>query len=98
MDDLIVWVIIVGFYAPLHYLLPVLVLFITGDEDDATRRRLIRRAIADASVSMIVAFAAVIILVQFGYLLPGMFVLFVSMLYPLIGVWRRRRTGSRRPD
>jgi hypothetical protein len=35
VDDWIVWLIIIGFYAPLHYLMPALVLFITGNESES---------------------------------------------------------------
>jgi hypothetical protein len=91
MDDWIAWIIIVGFYAPLHYLMPALVLFITGTEDEATRRRLIRRALIDSTVSMVVAFIIVLTLVDAGHVSPAMAVLFLSMLYPFLGIWRRRR-------
>jgi hypothetical protein len=91
MDDWIAWIIIVGFYAPLHYLMPALVLFITGTEDEATRRRLIRRALIDSTVSMVAAFVIVVTLVNAGLMLPAMTVLLLSMLYPFVGIWRRRR-------
>ncbi|MDJ0741019.1 MAG: hypothetical protein QNJ91_14990, partial [Gammaproteobacteria bacterium] len=42
MDDVIVWLIIAAFYAPLHFLLPALLLFVTGRESEATRRRIER--------------------------------------------------------
>lgn len=91
MDDIVVWIIIAAFYAPLHYLLPVLVLFITGGEPEAVRRRLIRRALADSTVSMVFAFAVVIFLVSQGRMSLAMLILLVSMLYPFIGIWRHRR-------
>jgi len=91
MDDWIAWLIIIGFYAPLHYLMPALVLFITGTEAEATRRRLIRRAVIDSTVSMVAAFVVVVTLVNAGLVFPAMAVLFLSMLYPFVGIWRRRR-------
>ena len=91
MDDVVVWIIIAGFYAPLHYLLPVLVLFITGTESDEVRRQLIRRALIDSSVSMVTAFAIVIYLVQRGWVSGAMLVLLLTMLYPFVGIWRRRK-------
>jgi len=91
MDNLIVWLIIVAFYAPLHYLLPVLVLFITGSEPDEIRRDLIRRALRDSTLSMIGAFTIVIYLVERGVMSVAMLILLVSMLYPFIGIWRHRR-------
>ncbi len=40
LDDITAWIIIIGFYAPLHFMLPVLFLFITGTESEALRRTL----------------------------------------------------------
>lgn len=91
MDDIVVWIIIAGFYAPLHFLIPVLVLFITGLEKDAVRRQLIRRAVLDSALSMALAFAVVIVLVRQGAISVAMLVLLLSMLYPFIGIWRHRR-------
>ena len=91
MDTLIVWLIIIGFYAPLHYLIPVLVLFITGRESDEVRKGLIRRALIDSTLSMVAAFAIVIYLVQQEIMSVAMFILLLSMLYPFIGIWRHRR-------
>jgi hypothetical protein len=94
VDDWIVWLIILGFYAPLHYLMPALVLFITGREDEATRRRLIRRGLVDSTVSMVAAFVVVLLMVRSDLLFPAMFVLLLSMLYPFLGIWRRRAALS----
>lgn len=98
MSDWIVWLIIIGFYAPLHYLMPALVLFITGSEPDDVRRRLIRRAVIDSTVSMVVAFLVVVIMVDAGLMFPAMAILFLSMLYPFVGIWRRRGTLSPSAD
>lgn len=91
MDDIVVWIIIAGFYAPLHFLIPVLVLFTTGRESDAVRRRLIRRAVIDSTLSMIAAFTAAIALIGQGWISIAMLTLLLSMLYPFIGIWRHRR-------
>ncbi|MGF1547614.1 MAG: hypothetical protein ACFCUG_09820 [Thiotrichales bacterium] len=91
MNDVVVWVIIIAFYAPLHYLLPVGFLFVTGSEDDGTRRRLIKSTLIDSTVSMVVAFAVVIALVTGGYLVGAMAVLLVSIFSPFIRIWRHRR-------
>lgn len=94
MNDVIAWIIIAAFYAPLHFLLPVLVLFITGQEAQDTRRRLIRNALIDSGVSMAVAFAVVIMLAHSGRMLPAMLILLVSMGFPFIRIWRHRREIS----
>jgi len=91
MDDFIAWVIIAAFYAPLHYLLPVLVLFITGREPEAVRRRLIRGAVLDSTLSMLAAFAVVIALVRYGWMSAAMSVLLLSMGAPFVRIWRHRR-------
>ena len=91
MDNLVVWLIIIAFYAPLHYLLPMLLLFITGTESETVRKRLIRRALIDSTLSMIMAFIIVIHLVEQGMMSLAMLVLLLSMGYPFVGIWRHRR-------
>lgn len=91
MDDPITWIIIIGFYAPLHYLLPLLVLFLTGSEPPPVRRRMMRSVLIYSSLSLVLAFAVVIALAQQGRILPAMLLLMLSMAVPFIGLWRRRR-------
>ncbi len=91
MDDFIVWIIIIGFYAPLHFLLPVLILFITGNEPEDVRRQLIRGVLVDSAVSMVMAFAIVIYLAQQEEMSVAMSILLVSMLFPFVRIWRHRR-------
>lgn len=91
MDDVIVWIIIAAFYAPLHFLLPVLVLFITGSESEPVRRRLIRGALVDSAISMALAFLVVILLVQQGWMTAAMLILLLSMSVPFVRIWRHRR-------
>ncbi|MCG6965944.1 MAG: hypothetical protein LJE59_05500 [Chromatiaceae bacterium] len=91
MDDVIVWTIIIAFYAPLHYLLPVLVLFITGSETEAVRRQLIRRALIDSTLSMVAAFAVVIYLAQHDRISIAMLLLMLSIGVPFVRIWRHRR-------
>lgn len=91
MDDIVVWIIIAGFYAPLHYLLPVLILFITGNEPEALRRRMIKRALLDSSLSMVLAFGLVIVLVNQGWMSLAMLILLLSMGAPFFRIWRHRR-------
>lgn len=94
MDDIVVWIIIMAFYAPLHFLLPVLFLFVTGKESDAIRRQMIRKCLLDAAWSMAFAFVIVIALATQGFLSVAMLVLLVSMTMPFIRIWRTR--GQRR--
>lgn len=91
MDDVIVWIIIAGFYAPLHYLLPVLILFITGRESEDIRKRLIRNSLIDSTLSMAIAFGIVITLTTQGQMSIAMAILLLSMGYPFIRIWHHRR-------
>jgi hypothetical protein len=91
MDNLVTWLIIIAFYAPLHFLLPVLFLFITGTESEEVRKGLMRRALLDSTLSMVGAFAIVIYLVGQEMMSAAMLILLLSMLYPFIRIWRHRR-------
>ena len=93
---LVAWIIIAGFYAPLHFLLPVLVLFITGTEAEPVRRTLIRRALLDSAVSLLVAFAIAIFLVRQGYMLSAMMVLLLAMGVFYIFLFRGQRKDRQR--
>jgi len=94
MGDTIVWIIIIAFYAPLHYLLPVLILFITGNEPEDVRKRLIRGAVIDSTGSMVIAFAVVIALVNSGQMFLAMLILLASMFYPFVRILLHRREIS----
>lgn len=91
MNDIVVWIIIAAFYAPLHYLAPVLFLFITGQEDETTRRRLIRNALIDSTLSMVLVFGLVILLVKTGNIFIAMMTLLVSMAVPFFRIWQHRK-------
>ena len=91
MDDPVIWIIIIAFYAPLHFMLPVLFLFIVGDETEVVRKQLIRSAVIDAALSMVVAFALAILLVSHSQIALAMVVLVLFMLAPFIRILRNRR-------
>jgi len=91
MDDFIVWIIIIGFYAPLHFLLPVMILFITGNEPEDVRKQLIRGVLVDSATSMVMAFSIVIYMAKQEEMSVAMLILLVSMLFPFIRIWRHRR-------
>jgi len=75
----------------MHFMLPVLFLFIVGDETEAVRKLLIRRALIDAALSMVVAFALAIMLVNNRQIALAMVVLILFMLAPFILILRNRR-------
>jgi len=91
VEDPVIWIIIAAFYAPLHFMLPVLFLFIVGDETEAVRMQLIRRALIDAALSMVVAFAIAIMLVNYSQIALAMVVLVLFMFVPFIRILRNRR-------
>ncbi|KHF25143.1 hypothetical protein [Solemya velum gill symbiont] len=91
MNDIITWIIIAAFYAPLHYLLPVLFLFITGEEAESVRKQLIHAAILDSTLSMVIAFAVVILLFNKEMISIAMLILLLSMFYPFVRIIRQRK-------
>lgn len=93
MDAAVVWLIIALFYAPLHYLLPMLVVVMTGSEEgEARKRRLVATAI-DCTLSMLIAFVLVIWLAG-DWLQIAMFVLLLSMAAPYVRIWLHHRAAA----
>jgi hypothetical protein len=93
MDAVVVWLIIALFYAPLHYLLPMLVVVMTGSEEgEARKRRLVATAI-DCTLSMLIAFVVVIWLAG-DQLQIAMLVLLLSMATPYLRIWLHHRAAA----
>jgi hypothetical protein len=93
MDAAVVWLIIALFYAPLHYLLPMLVVVMTGSEEgEARKRRLVATAI-DCTLSMLIAFVVVIWLAG-DQLQIAMLVLLLSMATPYLRIWLHHRAAA----
>ena len=90
MNDPIIWIIIIAFYAPLHFMLPVLFLFIVGNESETVRKQLIRKALIDAALSMVVAFIIAIMFVNYDQIALAMVVLIIFMLIPFIRILKNR--------
>ncbi|NNJ93044.1 MAG: hypothetical protein HKP55_15315 [Gammaproteobacteria bacterium] len=85
MDNTIVWIIIAGFYAPLHYMPPVLlVLFKTSEEN---RKPELKGALVDCTISMVLAFVLVY-LVGLENMLLAMMILLAALFLPYIRVIR----------
>lgn len=96
LDDLIIWIVIIVFYAPLHFMLPVLFLFIVGEESGIVRKQLIRHALVDAAVSMVVAIGIAIYLVSINQIELAMVMLILFMLVPFVRILKDRRRFSDR--
>lgn len=92
MSDPIVWIIMLGFYAPMHFMLPMLILFVTGNETPDQRKQLIRQAAIDAGLSMAVAFVLAATLVYLDQFMIAMAVLFVAMFVPLLRIFIHRKS------
>ena len=98
MTDVTVWIIIIAFYAPLHYLGPTLVAFITGTEEQAERKSLIIAVLIDCTLSLAIGFSIVIWLIA-DHLQGAMLVMFLSLLPPYAHIWiYRSRRGSQSQD
>lgn len=95
MDTWVVWLIIALFYAPLHYLLPLLVVAMTGTEEGAERKRRLVATAIDCTLSMAIAFAVVLLLAA-ERLQLAMFVLLVSMATPYLRIWLHSRRAAAR--
>jgi O-antigen/teichoic acid export membrane protein len=92
MPDAVTWAIMVAFYAPFHYLGPLLVAFLTGSEQGAERTRLLRALALECTLSMVLAFVIAVLAAPHG-LLAAMLVLGAAMLSPYAYLalrrWRR---------
>ena len=87
MHDPVVWLIIAAFYAPLHFLLPVLFIVITADSRH--RQLLLRHAIIDSALSMLAVFVLAIWLIP-EYLMSAMLVMAIGMATPFIRIMLQR--------
>lgn len=93
MDTVVFWVIIALFYAPLHYLIPIVIVFFQNVEDPVLRKRRMIATAIDCTLSMSIAFALVIWL-SGDRLQTAMFVLMISMSLPYFRIWLHRRNNG----
>jgi len=90
LADPVAWLIALAFYGPLHYLGPLAVAFLTGNESVAARRRMSRLLVIDCTVSMAAAFGLAVWL--FADRLPiAMSILLASMAVPYLHILLSRR-------
>ena len=95
MEDTIIWIIIIGFYAPLHYLPPLLmVLFKTTDEN---RAKMLWNTVIDCTVSMALAFGLVAA-IGLENILLAMFILLLAIFLPYIRVVKIMLKNTRKAD
>jgi hypothetical protein len=94
MTDTIAWIIAITFYAPFHYLGPLLVSFLIGSETPPYRRRMIITILIDCTLSMLIAFVAAYWLFKSNLQL-AMLILFGSMCIPYLHIAVMRKYRSR---
>lgn len=89
MYDLVIWLIIAGFYVPMHYLLPILIVIIFSRENSNRRHNVLLTAI-DCTVSMALTFVIVIWLASDNLAL-AMIIMLVSLSAPYFRIILKRR-------
>jgi hypothetical protein len=85
MTDTIAWIIAIAFYAPFHYLGPLLVSFLTGRETPPHCKRLIISMLIDCTLSMLIVFVAAYWLFKSDLQL-AMLILFGSICIPYLHI------------
>jgi hypothetical protein len=94
MGDLTTWIIALVFYAPVHYLGPALVGFLTGDETSQQRHLLLKHIAIDCTLSLAVAFAIAAPLYEsIPQYAAAIFLL--AMFVPYLRLWQYRRRLAR---
>jgi len=95
MSDTTAWIIALAFYAPIHFLGPALVGFLTGTETPGQRRLLLTGVFIDCTLSMLAAFALAVPLFKRAPQYAAL-VLLAAMFMPYLHIWIRRRRTLRR--
>jgi hypothetical protein len=90
VNDITVWVIAMGFYAPVHYLGPALVALMSGSEESWQRRKLLKRIAVDCTLSMAAAFAIAVPLFKVAPQYAAM-VFLLAMAVPYVHIWVYRK-------
>ncbi len=87
------WFIALGFFAPLHYLGPLAVLFFTGAEGGERRRLLLRKIVLDCTLVLVLLFPLAAWLSGSRPLAGGLLFLALAALPYLRLYWLRRPSG-----
>ncbi len=93
MDAVVTWLIIAIFYAPLHYLIPIVIVFFQHVADPTMRKQRMIATAVDCTLSMTAAFILVIWLSN-DRLQTAMLILMLSMSIPYIRIWLHRRKAG----
>lgn len=95
MSDTTAWIIALAFYAPIHFLGPALVGFLTGPETPLQRRQLLVGVLIDCAVSMLAASALAVPLFSRAPQYAAL-ILLAAMFVPYLHIWIRHRRAQRR--
>jgi hypothetical protein len=94
MLDPLTWLLFALLYAPLHYMMPLLMAWLTGAETGSEQRDLLRAVAVDCTLSMVLGFSAALWLVGQAPQ-SAMAVLLAAVLAPYTHLWLyRRRRGT----
>ncbi len=87
---LTIWLIALAFFIPMHYLGPLAVLFLTGNESPELRRQRLRALLIDCTLTIVIAFPFAAWLFERSPLYAGL--LFLGMMaLPYLHLLRLRR-------
>ena len=92
MSDISAWIIALGFYAPIHYLGPGLVVLLSGNETTARRTALLRSVAIHCTLSMLLAFAVALLVFPDAPRLAAALLL-AAALTPYLHLWLKRRVA-----
>lgn len=96
MTDITAWMIALGFYAPIHYLGPGLVVLLSGSETPGRRKSLLRSIAIDCTLSMALAFGvAILVFPRAPQLAAALFL--ATALVPYLHIWLKRRASRQSP-
>ena len=87
---LTIWLIALAFFIPMHYLGPVAVLFLTGNESPELRRRRLRALMIDCTLTIVIAFPFAAWLFEHSPLYAGLLFLGMKAL-PYLHLLRLRQ-------
>lgn len=92
MDSFIVWLIIALFFAPLHYLIPILVVVLNLKHPDE-KSHAVKTTIIDCTISMLIGFGAIFLFFM-DDLEIAILILLLAFISPYIWIFLIRREIS----
>lgn len=100
MSDTVVWLIIVGFYIPLHFIPPLGITYAFIGGEPETRKSNTLNVLFDVLATTLITFVLIFWLAE-GHLQTSMIIMLLSVLLPYIRVaklWRNAFPEGYEPD